>query len=228
MPKNLDGSRVGPYFIGKEIFETEDSVIYAADNSLTCQKCAVKFFKKGKRSSETIHNEVDIINEIKSPYIVQINNIYPEIHEEFDISLVMPLAKSDAYEFFIKNGHKEENIVSQAIFSVLNALQRLHGIGIIHRNISPENILIMDNYTAKNSFLLTGFSNAASFTPGQKFTEFNVGSSQYNSPEIHLKKECLFYFNNSYIQNLKNRYFLFKNFNQKLCSTIQLFQNKLK
>jgi PAS domain-containing serine/threonine kinase len=75
------------------------------------------------------------------------------------------------------------------IFSqIVEAVSHLHDIGLVHRDIKDENILIDDKFHVK----LIDFGSAAFFDPtGQRKFDMFLGTKQYAAPEILLQKEYL-------------------------------------
>lgn len=92
----------------------------------------------------------------------------------------MPYAfNGDILNYVQANGPMDEYIASQVIYSVLSALKYLNGLGIIHRNINPENILIMNITKQKINILLSGFGKAAFYRQGEKFNDFDFKTFIY-------------------------------------------------
>jgi PAS domain-containing serine/threonine kinase len=100
-----------------------------------------------------------------------------------------PSQKSSAMDLFecIEQHDSFQEDKAQYIFKqIVNALSHLHEVGLVHRDVKDENILIDSNYHVK----LIDFGSAAFFDPSGK-THFDtfLGTRQYAPPEVLLRKE---------------------------------------
>ncbi|KAH7426389.1 hypothetical protein KP509_10G000200 [Ceratopteris richardii] len=66
--------------------------------------------------------------------------------------------------------------------SLLESLQFCHSMGIMHRDVKPENLLLVDDSEEPN-VKLADFGLALEFSPGQKFSNM-AGSAYYMAPEV--------------------------------------------
>ena len=82
-----------------------------------------------------------------------------------------------------KNFQIPEESARKIIFRVAQSLQYLHGLGIIHRDIKLENIIIDETNGVINSIKLVDFGLSCILGPGQTSQE-PVGTLKYASPEV--------------------------------------------
>lgn len=185
----MQGTQFEQYIIIEQAMETRFSDVYYAVDRKTGEKNAIKFIKK-KRPYESIIREIEINNMLKSPYILSISQIIDVKMENYYFAYILPIANGDLFEYFKKKQKLSEDLVSAIIENILKALSYIHGIGIIHRNVKLENILLIDEKGESPKFVLTDFSYATLFRPGEKFNDFNIKPSPYSAPEIYKHIEC--------------------------------------
>lgn len=92
-------------------------------------------------------------------------NVYNFFEENGTAYFVMEFMNGVSYKQFIKNngGMVSEELAVRVTLAVLDALHDIHKAGIIHRDIAPDNIFILENGTIKiNDF------GAARFAKGDK------------------------------------------------------------
>lgn len=64
-------------------------------------------------------------------------------------------------------------------FQIVSAIHYLHSLGILHRDIKDENVIINEAFHVK----LIDFGSAAFMTPDRLFSTF-YGTVEYCSPEV--------------------------------------------
>lgn len=184
------GTRTSHYEICSIISETAKSEVYEALEVQTAIKYALKIFRHGKMSQESIVKEIEIMNSIKHPNIMPIKEVISEGNN--NLRIIMPRAIIDLLTYVETRGTFDECNASRVIYSVLNALSYLHSMNIIHRNVKLDNILIMkEERSIINNVVLSGFSCFTSKL-GEMSSDFDVEGFQFNSPEILQHKECLY------------------------------------
>jgi len=88
---------------------------------------------------------------------------------------------SDLFDYIDKNPNVMPEMEAKTIFKeILDAVQTLHHINIVHRDIKDENVLI--NYKTKEIQLID-FGSSAFYEKDKKLTNF-VGSFLFAAPEI--------------------------------------------
>ncbi len=85
----------------------------------------------------------------------------------------------DQYCKLLSDGPQKIETLSKCICQVLDALEYIHGNGIIHRDIKPSNIMVENESNARLMDL-----GIACMNGGNKFSQFGfIGTPQYAAPE---------------------------------------------
>ncbi|CDW77306.1 UNKNOWN [Stylonychia lemnae] len=124
-----------------------------------------------------------MLREIASIQLKHLNIV--EIHDSFlsnesEFITISELAEEDLYHF-VQNRFNERNSltcqqVSMILLQILNALEYIHNKNFIHRDISPQNILVFEDQSIK----ICDFG----FVSYGEQTQNLVGKLDYIAPEV--------------------------------------------
>lgn len=174
------GDLVDKYSIEGVIGKNPTSVVYVCGGN--DRQYALKCTKVDKDNEKFVNNEVGVLKEIDSPYIVKCIDTF-----EFNklSCIVMPLALADIHSIAIKNtGHKlPESDVKKVVRNALKALIYLNTNNIIHRDIKPENLLVLGSRESVN-VCLTDFGFAKKLKESGELCDEYIGTIYYAAPEI--------------------------------------------
>ena len=181
----------GKYILEYEIGDGGTSHVYKAKDSFSNKYYAVKLFIE---HSETFEKEIlfnQTILESGNHCNFFIKYISSSLNGTLDINgskekkcyILYELASKGnlfQYIFFNKTGLKEKNckVIS---FKILKALQALHEIGILHRDIKAQNILL-DGERFDIKIADYGYSSFINEVKGKIFKNEIVGTEQYMPP----------------------------------------------
>ena len=158
------------------------SLVYRAYDVIEARNVAIKILKDeyfgNKEFMRRFKNESQAISVLSHPNIVKILNVsfgtnfqYIVMEYIFGVTLKEYISKKDNFGW-----HEAVDIIKQ----VLLAISHAHSRGIIHRDIKPQNIMVLDDGTVK----VTDFGIARFFSnETQTMTDKAIGSVHYISPE---------------------------------------------
>lgn len=114
------------------------------------------------------HSEVELLLRFQGAGVLKVFAVHPE-----ERVIVMPRAKGDLLEHIKKTGAATEEQARVIVRSILTALARMHALGIAHKDIKPENILMFKGAGA----VLADFGYAG------LYNVVEGGSKAYMAPE---------------------------------------------
>lgn len=158
------------------------AVVYKAYDNIDDRIVAVKILKEEFLASEEFRrrfkNESKAIAVLSHPNIVK---VYDVNYGEKLQYIVMEYVEGITLKEYIEQ-QKVVSLVETVHFTtqILRALQHAHEKGIVHRDIKPQNILLLENGTIKvTDFGIARFSRSETRT----MTDTAIGSVHYISPE---------------------------------------------
>ncbi|MCZ6573003.1 MAG: tetratricopeptide repeat protein [Planctomycetota bacterium] len=190
---NLTGSSLGIYEVGAEIGRGGMGTVYCARTTAAGPAgkpgsiVAVKVFHpelvEDERIVQRFQREAEIGMKIDHPHVVSTYEICTaEVDGKPYCFMVMELIEGQSLrEVLVELGTLPEHLIYQIADQVLDALGAVHDVGMIHRDVKPENIVL----TLEHKVLLMDLGVARLQQEGRDLTragEF-VGSIHYAAPE---------------------------------------------
>lgn len=133
----------------------------------------------GKGAMLGVNRELEILRQLDHPNIVKSKSFYEDIENYY---LVMELVPGgDLMDFVAANGAIGEDATQVITKQILDGIAYVHKLGILHRDLKPDNILIMqdDPIIVK----ITDFG-LAKISDNATFMKTFCGTLAYVAPEV--------------------------------------------
>ncbi|CAM5398806.1 Serine/threonine protein kinase OS=Leifsonia shinshuensis OX=150026 GN=HNR13_000936 PE=4 SV=1 [Leifsonia shinshuensis] len=164
------------------------SMVFRARDENLGRDVAVKLFSSGSESDVArFRAEVGVLAGLRHHGVVSIldagvDDSSPKDPRPF---LVIELVDGDTLRALLDAGPLTTRQVGELAFEVAEALEYVHARGVIHRDVTPANIMVVDYGTrfSRPRARLTDFGIAIHATHPQEFAEGTFGTAAYLSPE---------------------------------------------
>ena len=175
----------------------DSSSVYVVKHVLTEDIRAMKIIKKSradreksleenKKEEEELTNEIKILRSLDHPNILKIFEFYSTKDSYSIITEFCP--RGDLFQEIVDKGPFNETYCAFVIYQILSGINHCHNMNIIHGDLKPENVLIVDK--DKNEFpriKICDFGTSKIFEKGSSQRKM-VGSPYYMAPEVLNRK----------------------------------------
>ncbi|XP_077372961.1 death-associated protein kinase 2 isoform X3 [Festucalex cinctus] len=176
------------YDIGEELGSGQFAVVKRCTEKSTGLEYAAKFVKKRQsRASrrgvrrEEIEREVDILQQLQHPNVVALHDVY---ENRTDVVLVLELVSGgELFDFLARKESLCEEEATQFIKQILDGVQYLHSKRIVHFDLKPENIMLLDRNVSLPRIKVIDFGLAHIIEDGADFKNI-FGTPEFVAPEI--------------------------------------------
>ena len=172
------------YKINKVVGTGSFGLVYHAQSNDTGEEVAIKKVYQDKRYK---NRELQLMKVLHHPCIVELRNHFyspAEKTDEFYLNLVMDFFPENVYRVskrFIKNKSKMPMILVKLYsYQMLRALAHTHKLGICHRDIKPQNLLVDP---ATHRLNLCDYGSAKYLNPDEVNVSY-ICSRYYRAPEL--------------------------------------------
>ena len=167
------------YRLLKKIGQGGCAKVYLAKDTETSDRCAVKMLcSKSEIGKKFIADEIETMKSVKNiPGIIQYIDSYKK---EESTHIVMEHINGWNLQSVVENLELEERVIATLSKSILQSLQQVHALHIIHRDIKCGNIML----TKEGETKLIDFGYAT-FCPENGYVRSGkVGSMFWMAPEL--------------------------------------------
>ncbi|MCC6132726.1 MAG: serine/threonine protein kinase [Acidobacteria bacterium] len=177
----------GRYRVIEKIREGGMGALYRAEDIQTARIVAVKMLRAELKSNAEAHRrfvrEAAITRRLAHPNLVSVLDVVDD--EVNPLLLVMEFLEGLNLQDELKEkGKLPVSEAAEITLQALNGLAYLHGKGIVHRDVSPENLMIGRDASGRLSVKLIDFGIARDWTEeAGSSTALFVGKIRYSSPE---------------------------------------------
>ncbi|XP_071749104.1 serine/threonine-protein kinase SIK3 [Lepeophtheirus salmonis] len=180
--------RVGLYDLSSTLGKGNFSVVRLGVHRLTGVDVAVKIVDKDNLDSENatkMEREIEILRSLgPHPHVIRLVEV---MESGRAIYMVTEHAKNgEIFDFVAEKGRLTEGKAGHWFGQILSALDYLHSLGIVHRDLKAENLLLDQEMNVKLADF--GFSNY--YSPGHLLSTW-CGSPPYAAPELFEGKEYI-------------------------------------
>ncbi|CAG9320051.1 unnamed protein product [Blepharisma stoltei] len=154
--------------------------VYKAQDKSSGLLRAVKAIDRSKMITEHILTEIENLINVDHPNIVRILEFIEESDTYYIITELC--TGSNIIERITSSEDFSENQAAKYMLQIFSALSHCHKLGIAHRDIKPDNLLL--EHPGENSLVkLIDFGHSSKIIENQKFTEL-LGTPYFVAPEV--------------------------------------------
>ena len=176
----------GRYEVGERLGEGGTAVVYRAHDRVLDRDVAIKLLRDehvGTIRARRFLSEAWLASRLQSPNTVR---LFGFGEEDDAVYIVMELLEGLTLEAILGMGPQPIGFVMELLLQVGWALEEAHAEGIVHRDVKPQNILVLRR-RGRPHFKLVDFSIARAFEVAENIRitrpGFVVGTPAYMAPE---------------------------------------------
>ncbi|AQL07732.1 Serine/threonine-protein kinase ATG1c [Zea mays] len=177
------GRRVGEYELLRPIGSGAYSQVWLGRHRARGTEVAVKEIAMERLSNklrESLLSEVDILRRIRHDNVIA---LHESIKDHGSIYLILEYCRGgDLHAYLQRHKRVSEKVARHFIRQLASGLQMLRDNNVVHRDLKPQNILLVENN--ENSLLKIADFGFAKFLQPFALAETLCGSPLYMAPEV--------------------------------------------
>ena len=181
----LMGVTIGPYLVQESLGKGGMGIVYLAENTQTHKKYALKILRSSKQDEAGVaarfHKEKHVLEKLKSPYIIQYYDA--GCYNGLDYIVLEYFGKGSLGDYLREHQKLNQFLSLKIICKVLEGIEVAHELGIIHRDVKPDNILIDENFDVRVTDFGLMKNLESSRTGVSTVTGMTLGTPSYMAPE---------------------------------------------
>jgi serine/threonine protein kinase len=172
------GTRLGPVGAYGEVFRGKDDQGVA----IAVKRVLIRTDTTSNRINDTrlADREAEVgrrLRQIRGDYIVP---VIDTAHLESELLLIMPLATESLADRIARQGRLTSVEVVEVVKHVASGMQELAFAGVVHRDIKPRNVLLLNSRWCLAGFGISRILDTATAT----LTWMGTGTIEYRAPEL--------------------------------------------
>jgi serine/threonine protein kinase len=173
---------LGRYRLERRLGAGGFGVVWLAWDEKLEREVAVKAIPLENGGGERVEREARAAARLNHPGIV---GIYELAHDEHDVYLVSELVRGRTLAELMRAGAVADRDVARIGMALCDALDHAHQRGVIHRDVKPQNVMVVADPAAGAGFAKLADFGVAHVASGEALTRTGdvVGTLAYMAPE---------------------------------------------
>jgi hypothetical protein len=173
---------LGRYRLERRLGAGGFGVVWLAWDEKLEREVAVKAIARENGSGERVEREARAAARLNHPGIV---GIYELAADEHDVYLVSELVRGRTLAELLRAGAIADRDVARIGMALCDALEHAHARGVIHRDVKPQNVMVVADPAAGAGFAKLADFGVAHVASGDPLTRTGdvVGTLAYMAPE---------------------------------------------
>jgi TolB-like protein/tetratricopeptide (TPR) repeat protein/tRNA A-37 threonylcarbamoyl transferase component Bud32 len=191
IPESLARSMEGTYNLERELGRGGMATVYLAEDVKHRRRVAVKVLHPelaAAMGADRFVREIEIAARLTHPHILM---LIDSGEADGHLFYVMPFVDGESLQDRLsREGPLPLPEAIRIIDQVASALSHAHGLGVVHRDVKPANILLTDDQAIVADF---GIARAVEMAGGAKLTGTGlaIGTPAYMSPEQAFEQDAV-------------------------------------